>query len=69
MVVASPHLRSVPATLHLRATPSMVLSVLELVPRRRLRWRRDAFVAAGVEAVEALAHEFERDGQVVSDAT
>lgn len=69
VVVASPRLRSVPATLHLRATPSMVLSVLELVPRRRLRWRRDAFVAAGVEAVESLAREFEHDGQVVSDAT
>jgi hypothetical protein len=65
VLVASRRLR-VPATLHLRADPSMVLSVLELVPRRRLRWRRDAFVAAGVEAVDSLAHEFEHDVRVVS---
>jgi hypothetical protein len=69
VVLASPRLRAVPATLHLRAAPSMVLSVLELVPRRRLRWRQAAFVQAGVEAVESLAHEFEHDVRVVSNAT
>jgi len=69
VVIASPRLRAVPATLHLRAAPSMVLSVLELVPRRRLRWRQAAFVAAGVEAVESLALEFEHDLRVVSHTT
>lgn len=69
VVVASPQLRSIPATLHLRAAPSMVLSVLELVPGRRLRLRRAAFVATGVQAIESLVHEFERDVRVVSDAT
>ena len=65
VIIASPGLRPIPATLHLRAAPSMVLSVLELVPRRKLRWRRTAFISTGVEAVEALAHDF----QVVSAAS
>lgn len=59
VIIWSQGLRPVPATLHLRAAPSMVLSVLELVPRRKLRWRRAAFIDAGVEAVEALAHDFQ----------
>ena len=69
VLVATPRLRAVPATLHLRAAPSMVLSVLELVPRRRLRWRRTAFIDAGVAAIESLARELEHDVQVVSDTT
>jgi hypothetical protein len=51
--------RGVPATLHLLASPSMVVTVLELVPRRRLRWNRERFVRDGVAAVEILAHRLE----------
>jgi hypothetical protein len=47
--------RRVPATLHLRASPSMVVTVLELVPRRTLRWHRDQFVRDGVAAADSLA--------------
>ena len=33
----------------------MVVTVLELVPRRRLRRHRDAFVRAGLDVIDALA--------------
>lgn len=59
VLVDTPRRRTVPATLHLRAAPSMVISVLELTPRRRLRWRRTAFIDAAVAAVDSLAREFE----------
>jgi hypothetical protein len=58
--LTSDHGRPVPATLHLLASPSMVVTVLELVPRRRLRWNRDRFVRDGVAAIEVLAHRLER---------
>lgn len=51
--------RPIPATLHLLGSPSMVVTVLELVPRRRLRWRLDGFVRVGVAAIEELAHRLE----------
>jgi len=47
--------RPIPATLHLLGSPSMVVTVLELVPRRRLRWRRDRFVHHGIVALDELA--------------
>lgn len=47
--------RGTPATLHLLASPSMVVTVLELIPRRRLRWSAHRFVCDGVEALDALA--------------
>ncbi len=47
--------RRVPATLHLLASPSMVVTVLELVPLRHLRWHREQFVRDGVAAAESLA--------------
>jgi hypothetical protein len=56
------HRRPLPAALHLLASPSMVVTVLELVPRRRIRWRRKRFVRHGIEAVESLAERLERDG-------
>lgn len=54
--------RPMPAALHLLASPSMVVTVLELVPRRRIRWRRKRFVRDGIEAVEVIAHRLQRDG-------
>ncbi|MEJ7799580.1 MAG: hypothetical protein WKF60_03620 [Ilumatobacter sp.] len=52
-------IRATPTRLHLRASPSMVVTVLELVPQRRVRWNRAAFVRAAVAAVETLAHRLE----------
>ncbi|HSJ92208.1 MAG TPA: hypothetical protein VK917_09060 [Ilumatobacter sp.] len=52
--------RPVPATLHLLASPSMIVTVLELVPARRLRWGRERFLRYGIEAIDALAHRIER---------
>jgi hypothetical protein len=52
--------RPVPATLHLHGSPSMVVTVLELVPSRRLRWGRERFLRYGIEAIDALAHRIER---------
>lgn len=57
--LTSDHGRPVPATLHLLASPSMVVTVLELIPRRRLRWGRERFVRDGVAAVEVLARRLE----------
>lgn len=45
----------VPATLHLLASPSMVVTVLELVPQRRVRWHRERFIRDGIAALDALA--------------
>lgn len=47
-------------TLHLLASPSMVVTVLELVPCRRQRLQRRRFVADGVAVVEEIAHRLER---------
>ena len=52
--------RPIAATLHVRASPSMVVTVLELVPTRRLRLGRRRFVRRGVAAIESLAAEIER---------
>ena len=51
--------RPVPATLHLHGSPSMIVTVLELVPCRRLRWGRERFLRYGIEAMDALAHRIE----------
>ena len=59
-MVVGDHVRPVPATLHLLGSPSMVVTVLELVPARRLRWGGARFVRYGVEAVDELAHRIER---------
>jgi hypothetical protein len=55
VLVIAPHERPVPATLHLLASPSMVVTVLELVPRRRLRFGRDRFVRHAVAGIDELA--------------
>ena len=47
------HRRSV--TFHLLASPSNVVTVLELVPCRRLRRQRQRFIDDGVAAVEVIA--------------
>lgn len=52
--------RNVPAHLHLLASPSMVVSVLELIPSRRLRFGRGPYLAAAVPAVDELARRIER---------
>jgi hypothetical protein len=42
-------------TFHLLASPSNVVTVLELVPCRRLRRQRQRFIDEGVAAVEVIA--------------
>lgn len=54
--------KPLPAALHLLASPSMVVTVLELVPRRPIRWRRRRFLRDGIQAVETLATRLERHG-------
>lgn len=49
------HVSEVPVSLHLLAAPSMVVTVLELVPRRRLRWQRNGFVHDGIAVIDQLA--------------
>lgn len=49
------HVRSVPVSLQLLATPSMAVTVIELTPRRRVRWNRDGFVIDGVAVTEHVA--------------
>ncbi len=49
------HVTRVPVSLHLLAAPSMVVTVLELVPQRRLRWHRNGFVDDGIEVIDRLA--------------
>lgn len=53
----------VPATLHLLASPSMVVTVLELVPQRRVRWHRERFIRDGIAALDALAARLEAVGR------
>lgn len=48
-----------PATLCLLASPSMVVTVIELVARRRVRRSRRRFVREGITAVEELARRLE----------
>lgn len=49
------HVAGVPIALHLLASPSMVVTVVEMVPQRRLRWNRRGFVLDGVAAIEVVA--------------
>lgn len=56
--------RRTPATLHLLASPSMVVTVLELIPRRRLRWSQQRFIRHGVEALETLAGRLVEHGRI-----
>lgn len=49
------HVTRIPVALHLLAAPSMVVTVLELVPQRRLRWQRKGFVDDGIEVLDRLA--------------
>jgi hypothetical protein len=51
--------RGVPATLHLLASPSMVVTVLELVPQRNVRWHRRRFISDGIAALDAIAARLE----------
>ncbi len=60
--VVSGRRREQRATLHLMASPSMVVTVIELVPCRRIRRRRSRFVAEGIAVVEELAHRLEAVG-------
>lgn len=54
------HIGIVPISIHLLASPSLVVTVFELVPQERLRWHRRSFVKAGIEVVEALALRLDR---------
>lgn len=47
-------------TLHLRASPSMLVTVLELIPCRRPRYQRRQFLADGVAAVDVIARRLQR---------
>ena len=54
------HVREVPVALHLLASPSLIVTVLELVPMRSLRWNRRGFVEDGVRVVDAFADRLAR---------
>ncbi len=54
-LLSGDHVTSMPVSLHLLASPSMVVTVLELVPQRRVRWNRDGFVSDGIGVIERLA--------------
>ena len=49
------HVRAVPVTINLLASPSMVVTIIELVPQRPVRWNRNGFLVDGVATVERLA--------------
>lgn len=51
--------RPIPVSLHILGSPSMVVTVLELVPQRRIRWHREAFVRHGIAALDAVARRLE----------
>ncbi|NNE12229.1 MAG: hypothetical protein HKN41_08295 [Ilumatobacter sp.] len=55
VVLLDDHAHPTPATLHLLAAPSMVVTVLELIPRRRLRWTKQQFIDDGVAVLDELA--------------
>lgn len=61
------------ASLHLLASASMLVTVLELVPQRRTRRHRDRFVNAGVVAIDELAERLQqaapRDGDADTHRT
>ncbi len=42
-------------TFHLMASPSTVITVLELVPCKRVRRHRDRYLADGIAAIDAIA--------------
>lgn len=42
-------------SLHLSASPSMVVTVLELIPRQRLPWSHQRFVRDGLTAIDVIA--------------
>jgi hypothetical protein len=48
------------ASLHLLASTSMLVTVLELVPQRRTRRHRERFVDVGVVAIDELASRLQR---------
>ncbi len=54
------HGRPLPASLHLLGSPSMVVTVLELVPQRRLGRHRETFVRHGLGVIDALATRLRR---------
>lgn len=54
--------RRQPATLHLLASPSMVVTVIELVPRCRIHRHRRRFLAEGIAALDELAGRLEAAG-------
>ncbi len=60
VVITTGRSRHHPATLHLLASPSMVVTVVELIPSNRIRRRRRRFVTEGIAAVDELAHRLER---------
>lgn len=59
--------RSIEARLHVRASPSMVVTVLELMPTCRLRLGRRRFVERSVESVDVLARRIEREARRSGD--
>lgn len=48
-----------PARLHLLASPSLVVTVIELVPCRRVGRHKARFIRAGVQAIDVLARRLE----------
>ena len=53
--LSSVRFRPVRVAIHLLASPSMAVTVLELVPQDSVRWSQRAFVHAGIDVMEHLA--------------
>jgi hypothetical protein len=49
------HVSRIPVSLHVLASPSLVVTVLEIIPQRPLRWKRDGFVRDGIDVIDRVA--------------
>ncbi len=54
------------ASLHLLASPSLLVTILELVPKHRIRHHRDRFLRQGIAAVDELACRLIRSARIAS---
>lgn len=56
-IIGDRRTRRTTATLHLLASPSMIVTIIELIPHGRHRWDRREVVRDGVAAADTLAGE------------
>jgi hypothetical protein len=49
------HVSRIPVSLHVLSSPSLVVTVLEIIPQGPLRWKRTGFVRDGIEVIDRVA--------------